>query len=166
MRPGSRGRASDTPQVDRFFLSSALGTSFPEKLTITERAYRIESRVSWSEPARWFRTQPAPTQETHHDRSYAHLVHLASPAQRLRLLLHPPRLPPLRRVDHRHGPQRRGTHHHPDGPGPGATRRLEGPGIVRRVRRLAPRPPHLGPDPPDRDRPGTDLARLPRLGRR
>ena len=51
----------------------------------------------------WSQTHQAPTQETHHDRSYAHLVHLASPAQRLRLGLHPPRLPPLRRVDHRPG---------------------------------------------------------------
>ena len=35
-----------------------------------------------------------------------------------------------------------------------------------RVRLLARRPRHLGPDPPDRDRPGSDLARLPCLGRR
>ena len=46
--------------------------------------YRIESGVSWSEPAGWSRTHRAPHQETPHDRSYAHLVHLASPAQRLR----------------------------------------------------------------------------------
>src|SRR5208283_2992048 len=39
--------------------------------------------------------------------------------------LRPSRLPSLRRVDHRHGHQRRGTHHHPVGPGPGAARRLE-----------------------------------------
>ena len=47
---------------------------------------------------------------------------------------------------HRHGTQRRGAYHHPVGPGPGAARRLEGPGILRRVRRLASRSRHLGPD--------------------
>src|SRR5271157_2072769 len=82
------------------------------------------------------------------------MVHLASLAQRLRLGLHPSRLPPLRRVDHRYGDQRRGTYHHPVGPGPGAGRRLEGPGIFRRARLLAPRPCHVGPDPPHHDRPG------------
>ena len=35
-----------------------------------------------------------------------------------------------------------------------------------RVRLLAPRPRHSGPDSPDRHRPGSDLARLPGLGRR
>ena len=94
------------------------------------------------------------------------LVHLASPARLLRLGLHPPRLPPLRRVDHRPGPQRRGAHHHPVRPGPGAARRLEGPGVLRRVRRLARRPRHPQPDPPGRDGPRPALARLPRLGRR
>ena len=63
-------------------------------------------------------------------------------------------------------PQRRGTHHHPVGPGPRAARRLESPGILRRVRRLAPRPRHLGPDSAGRHRPGADLVRLPCLGRR
>ena len=48
---------------------------------------------------------------------------------------------------------------------PGAARRLEGPGILRRVRLLAPRPRYLGPDSLDHDRPGLDLARLPCLGR-
>ena len=62
--------------------------------------------------------------------------------------------------------ERRGTHHHPVGPGPGAARRLEGPGILRRARLLAPRARHSGPDSPDRHRPGSDLARLPGLGRR
>ena len=81
------------------------------------------------------------------------LVHLASPARLLRLGLHPPRLPPLRRVDHRPGPQRRGAHHHPVRPGPGPARGLEGPGVLRRVRRLARRPRHPRPDPPGRDRP-------------
>ena len=94
------------------------------------------------------------------------LVHLASPAPLLRLGLHPARLPPLRRVGHRPGPQRRGAHHHPVGPGHRAARRLEGPGDLRRVRRLARRLRHPQPDPPGRDGPRPDLARLPRLGRR
>src|SRR5262249_51748401 len=132
----------------------------------SERTYPIDHGVSWSEPAGWSQPQLAPTQETHHDRSYADLVDLASPAEGLRVGLHPSRLPPLRRVDHRHGAQRRGTHHHSVGPGPGATWGLESPGILRRVRRLARRQSHPRLDSPDRGRPGSDLARLPRLARR
>ena len=40
------------------------------------------------------------------------------------------RVPPLRRVDYRHGAERQGTQDHPVGPGLGATRRLEGHGIL------------------------------------
>src|SRR5271157_333943 len=155
-----------TPLSSRKRLPSPYPVVSTKNSTTTERAYRIESGVSWSEPARWSRTHQAPTQETHHDRSYAHLVHLTRPAQHLRLGLQPPRLPPLRRVDHRHGAERRGTHHHPVGPGPGAARHLEGPGILRRVRLLARRPRHLDPDSPDCGRPGADLVRLPCLSRR
>ena len=45
-------------------------------------------------------------------------------------------------------------------------RRLEGSGILRRVRLLARRPRHVGADSPDYDRPGLGLARLPCLSRR
>ena len=46
------------------------------------------------------------------------------------------------------------------GLGSGAACRLENSGILRRVRLLAPRPGHLGPDSAGRGRPGSDLVRL------
>ena len=51
--------------------------------------------------------------------------------------LHPTRIPPLRRVGHRPGPQRRGAHHHPVPHRPRTAGRLEGAGNLRRVRPLA-----------------------------
>src|SRR3954468_6174065 len=57
----------------------------------------------------------APKQETPHAASYARLDHLASTAPAIRLGLHPTRTPPVRRVGHRLGPERRGAHHHPVG---------------------------------------------------
>src|SRR4051812_27813012 len=113
--------------------------------TSNELTYPIESGGSWTEPARWEQPIRPRTQETRHDARYAALVALARPARSLRLGLLSARIPPLRRVDHRHGPQCRRTHRHPVCLGLGATLRLEGHGIVRRIRRLAPRPRHSQP---------------------
>src|SRR3954447_17409368 len=77
--------------------------------------------------------------EMSHDARYEALVDLASPAQALRLGLHPTRSPPFRRLDHRAGAERRGAHHHSVGPRHRTPRRLEGDGNLRRDRRLEPR---------------------------
>src|SRR6266478_418732 len=68
--------------------------------------------------------------------SYPALVAVARPARPVQRCLHPRRLPPLRRLGHGTGPQRRGTHHHPvpHRPGPGGP--LEGGGELRRDRPL------------------------------
>jgi hypothetical protein len=96
----------------------------------------------------WHRT------EMPHDARYFALVDLASPAPPLRLGLHPTRTPPLLRLDHRRGAERRGTHHHPVGPGHRTTRRLEGDGDLRRDRRLEPRCRHEHFGPPGGEGPG------------
>src|SRR6516164_10496497 len=69
---------------------------------------------------------PCPQEVPH--ASYRALGALATTPSLVCLRLHPPRLPPLCRVDHRPRPQRRGTHHHPVSPRPGPRRGLEGPG--------------------------------------
>jgi len=112
--------------------------------------YRIASGVSWPEAAGWSRTQPALTLETPHEERYARLVHLASPALGFRPDLHRPRLPPPRRVDHRHSDLRRRAHHHSVTPSLGLARQLESPGVLRRGRRLERRLRHSWPDSPVR----------------
>src|SRR5262249_10181488 len=65
---------------------------------------------------------------------YPALVALASLAPSLPLRLYRSRLATLRRVGHRTSPQRRGAHRHPVPARPRPTRRLEGPGDLRRNR--------------------------------
>jgi hypothetical protein len=89
--------------------------------TTNELTYPIESGGSWTEPARWEQPIRPRTQEIRHDARYAALVSLARPARSLRLGLLSARIPPLRRVDHRHGPQRRRAHGHSVRLGLGAT---------------------------------------------
>src|SRR3954466_12620979 len=97
--------------------------------------YSIEWGIPQAEPTGWF--HPIwHRQEMPHDARYFALVDLARFAPSLRLGLHPTRTSSLLRVDHRHGPQRRGAHRHPIGPRHRTARRLEGLGDLRRDRRL------------------------------
>src|SRR5713101_2738927 len=100
------------------------------------------------------------------DERYATVVALAIHPAADRRRLHPPRPATLRPVGHRPGPQRRGAHHHPvpDRPGPG--RRLESPGVLRRVRLLGPPLFARGLGLATRSIASSHLARLPGLGRR
>jgi len=73
------------------------------------------------------------------------MLDLASRAPTLRLGLLTPRVSPLRRVDDRHGHQRRGAHHHPVRLGPATPLRLEGHGVVCRIQHLAHQQSYPGP---------------------
>src|SRR5262245_25471032 len=79
-------------------------------------------------PALWPRPPEVPRA------SYPALVALASLAATLRRRLHPHRLPALRRLDHRTGPQRRGAQPHPVPRRPRPARPLEATGELRRGR--------------------------------
>src|SRR3954447_14522932 len=127
--------------------------------------YPIERGISQAEPTGW--SHPIwYRQEMPHDARYEALVDLARLAQAFRLGLHPTRTSPLLRVDHRDGPERRGAHRHPVGPGHRTARRLEGPGDLRRDRLLAHGFRDGRSDPAGGGGPRPDLARLPRLCRR
>src|SRR4051794_19392604 len=95
---------------------------------------------------------------------YSALVALASLAPPLPLRLYRPRLATLRRVDRRTGPQRRGAHTHPVPARPRPTRRLEGPGDLRRNGSLEPTAADALLRPAARHGPREPLAWLPRLG--
>src|SRR5512142_3553613 len=166
--------ATDDPihghQLGRFFhgyyKSYCYPVVSPKSVTLTERPSPFERGISPAEPAGWLRPYLPPHQEMPHAAGYAPLVPMATAAAAVRLGLHPPRTPPVRRVDHRPSPQRRGAHHHPVGRRHRASGRLEGNGAVRRVRAVGCRRRHPQPRPLDRAGPRLPLVRLPRLGRR